>query len=201
MREPQPSDDLDGMLDTVWAMLAAGSSDRRAALHTPTVATIVDGMPSARVMVLRGADRDLRRLTFHSDIRAVKVAALGTEPRVAVTGYDADARLQFRLGGVATVRSGSAVAARWAAIGGFGRRAYQTTLPPGSTLGSPGSGLPADLDTVDAAAVAGDAGSANFAVIEIVLDRIEWLLLAHDGHRRAAYDHGGNGWTGRWLVP
>jgi len=201
MTEPYAGDDLGVMLDRLWALLDNGSRDRHAALHLPTVATVIDGAPSARVMVLRAVERKSRRLTFHSDRRAEKIAGLAADARLTVVGYDAGARLQLRLGGSAVVRSGAAVSARWAAMDGFGRRAYRTVLPPGSPLDSPGTGLPPQFEQSRRDEAPGEAGAENFAVLEVTLDRLEWLLLAHDGHRRAVFKYRSPGWAGQWLVP
>mgnify|MGYP003657257762 CR=1 FL=1 len=51
-------DDLDAVLADVWQRLGRAAKDRRAAMHTPVVATVTEaGLPSQRVMVLRSFDR------------------------------------------------------------------------------------------------------------------------------------------------
>lgn len=194
-------DDLDVMFEAVWELLQQGARDRRAALHLPVVASAGPDGSDARVMVLRGVDRARHCLRFHTDRRAMKAAQISADPRVCIVGYDADARLQLRLHGVAVVQSGAEASAHWAATEAFGRRAYRTTLPPGSRLAAPGSGLPAEFERVAAGEPPSEAGRENFAVLEVTLDRIEWLLLAHSGHRRAVHRRTGNGWHAEWCVP
>jgi len=201
MATERPGDDLDAMFDATWELLVQGAADRRAALHLPVVVSIGPDGPDARVMVLRGVDRARHSLRFHTDRRAMKAAHIAIDPRVGIVGYDADARLQLRLHGVAVVHSGAEVAAYWATTETFGRRAYRTTLPPGSPLAAPGSGLPPEFERVAAGDPLSEAGRDNFAVLEVALDRIEWLLLAHSGHRRAVHCRTGDDWHGEWRVP
>lgn len=192
------ANDLERMLDIVWQHLARGVVDRGAALHQPVVATASADGPAARVMVLRGADRARHSLRFHTDRRAGKVTAITQDPRVAITGYDAETRVQLRLSGRAAELDAAASDAIWSGIEGLGRRSYRTTAAPGSPLAEAGTGLPAEYA---GAAPPSDAGRCNFAALEITLDTIEWLLLAHSGHRRARHERHGEAWQGTWLVP
>ena len=143
--------------------------------------------------MLRATDRDRATLQFYTDLRSAKIAVVLADRRVALAGYDPDMRLQLRLRGDAAVSgSGDAVDARWARLGPASRRNYQTALPPGTVLDAPGDGLG------DAFA---DGGRANFAVVTVTLDRLEWLRLGDAGHRRAAYARVAGAWTGSWRIP
>lgn len=181
------------MFDTVWCLLEAAVVDPASALRWPVVATVSADGPSARLMVLRSADRVAGTLAFYTDQRAAKVAELTDDPRIAITGYDPASRLQLRLYGTATLLTGSPVSKRWHAIGDSERQAYATTLPPGSRLDAPGSGLPVEAALWDC--------KANFAVLEVSVIQLEWLLLAASGHRRARHEYRDNRWSGSWLVP
>ena len=175
--------------DRVWAMLAAAVDDPSSSLRTPVVATVHDGAADGRVMVVRAVDRDRATLTFFTDSRAAKVAAVTAAPQVAVIAYDPGARLQFRLCGVAEIAvAGAAVESAWATVPGHARRAYRTLAAPGTP--SPGP----------TATLVEDDGRASFAVLTVTVDSIDWLDLASPGHRRAAYDRA-SGWRGEWVVP
>jgi pyridoxamine 5'-phosphate oxidase len=178
--------------DRAWAMLAAAPGDPTSGLRLPVVATVSDGAPDARVIVVRSVDRAAHSLTVYSDRRAAKIAVLAAAPRVAVTGYDTATRLQLRLHGTATVATaGADIDAAWAALTPFGRSAYQNVEPPGTPVPHP-LGPPV---------LPADGGRAAFAVITIVVDRFEWLDLAVPGHRRGLHVRDGGGWKGCWLVP
>lgn len=44
-------------------------------------------------------------------------------------------------------------------------------------------------------------GAAHFAVLAARVARLEFLYLAHQGHRRARFTWNGGAWQGEWLVP
>lgn len=185
------SPELAAGLDRAWAVLAAAVATRDAPLRTPVVATAGDGGADGRVMVLRGVDRPAATLTFFTDVRAAKVAAVALAPDVAVVGYDAGERLQLRLRGTAAIATtGAAVVAAWTALSPDARDAYRTAAAPGS---------PADSSAA-AARLAGD-GRATFALLVVSLAEIEWLDLAGPVHRRARYRLVGTEWDAMWCVP
>jgi pyridoxamine 5'-phosphate oxidase len=110
--------------------------------------------------------------------------------------------VQLRLSGKACIEHSSAIAdTAWAATNPSSRRCYLGAAPSQPSA-LPTSGLIADLEGrvphIDETA----PGRANFAVVLAQLDRLEWLYLAHDGHRRAAFLRDTSGvWIGQWLTP
>jgi pyridoxamine 5'-phosphate oxidase len=188
--DPAPTvDPLVAGLDRVWAMLAAAIADPSASLRTPVVANVCNGAADGRVMVVRAVDRDRATLTFFTDSRAAKVAAVTAEPHVAVIAYDSASRLQFRLCGVAQIAvTGATVESAWATVPPGARRSYRTRAAPGTPSPGP-TALLADGD-----------GRAAFAVLTVIVDSIEWLDLATPGHRRAIYRREPE-WRGGWIVP
>lgn len=184
---------LDECLAEAFRRLARGVADRRAPFHTPTLATIgADGAPEARTLVLRGFEPGSRTLRLHTDARSGKVAELAREPRCALHFYDPGAKLQLRLAGRAAVHGDDAVAeAAWGASREFSRMCYAIAPAPGTPVAEP---PPAPRDA--------EAGRGVFRVILLRFDRLEWLELAAEGHRRARF-----AWTrdgapdAAWLVP
>jgi pyridoxine/pyridoxamine 5'-phosphate oxidase len=198
-------DDLDDVRSDIWKRLGRAAKDRRSAMHTPVVATIgADGAPNQRVMVLRAFDPAQCLLRFHTDSRAAKVADLAKGAAVSVLFYDAQAKRQFRLTGTAWTETDTALADHaWSASTLFARRCYLADPAPGTVSAMPVSGLAADIEgrvPADEAEVA--AARENFAILLARIERIEFLHLAHTGHRRAMFHAGPEGaWTGQWLVP
>ncbi len=140
-------------------------------------------------MVLRAVDVACATLTFFTDARAAKLAALNGDARVAVVAYDPVSQTQLRLRGAAAVATdGAAVEACWATVPVSSRRAYATTSAPGSAVPT------ADVD------LGGDA-RANFAVLTVFVDEIDRLDLAGPQHVRVAFRRDGAGWRGGWRVP
>ena len=199
------ADDRAAVLSDVGQRLGRAAKDRRAAMHTPVVATIAqDGSPSQRVMVLRAFDRTTATMRFHTDSRAAKADHIGAGSPVSILGYDAGAKRQFRLSGVARMETDTPAADKaWAEATLFAKRCYLADPAPGTVSDAPVSGLAADIEgrvPEDEQEVA--PGRPNFALLMAQIDTIEFLHLAHTGHRRALFRRSPDGeWRGQWLVP
>ena len=193
------ADNLDAIAADLWARLADAAASGRSAWHTPAVGT-ADG--DLRIMVLRHADPAAANLRFHTDARSPKARLIGGGAPVSLLFYDAAAKLQLRCAGIGkAVSTGAPADAAWAASAASSRRCYLAELAPGTISETPTSGLPAAAEGRVPTLVESEAGRANFAVITVALTRIDWLHLAHNGHRRAMFERSGDGWAGSWVVP
>jgi hypothetical protein len=202
VQHPSFYNDLDETLAECWRRLSRGVADRRSPFHSPTVATVGrDGVPRARVVILRGCEPSARRLRFHTDRRSDKAAELSANPALALTGYDPAAKLQIRVEGRATLHLDDPVAdAAWESSRSFSRVCYGVAPGPGTPIAH-GDGFALPQDEAEIA-----AGRANFCAVVIAIERLEWLYLAHDGHRRARFTLNGAGqaeaqFAGQWLTP
>jgi pyridoxamine 5'-phosphate oxidase len=187
--------DLAAVQDSCWALLARGVADRRHAFHHPAIATIdADGAPRSRIVILRGVDAASASLRFHTDRRSAKCAEIAARPRISCLFYDPEGRIQLRVDGMASLHLDDAIAdAAWASSQRMSRVCYGTAPAPGTPLASPDAfALPED----DAAIA---AGRAHFAAVVVTAERLEWLFLRHEGHRRAAFDLGSG--AAEWLAP
>jgi pyridoxamine 5'-phosphate oxidase len=190
--------DLDGSLAHAWAMIGRGVADRRFAFHTPVVATVDQaGGPCQRVMVLRAADGAARSLRLHTDARSEKLAHIAEQPRISLAFYDVGEKLQLRVGGHARVHQRDETAREaWLQSRPQSRLCYEQPVAPGASVDKPLPELP-----VDARFATSDDGQQNFAVLMVIVDTIEWLYLAIEGHRRARWAWHGDRWQGTWLAP
>lgn len=178
---------LDGIHTRVWDRLLRGVHDRNAPARHPVLATVTpDGLPAARTVVLRGADRAKATLQVHTDLAAPKIADLRARPVAALHVWDAGQRLQIRITAQARILSGAEVAEIWARIPDPAREVYGAT----PTTGNP---IPQAL------AYAKPADPAAFAVVALGVTRIDALHLGAQ-HRRAAFTCD-TSWAGTWLVP
>ena len=197
---PPHPDTLGDVLDQAWSLLTRGVADRRHCFHTPVlVTTDDDGLPDARTVVLRRADRDGRVLGCHTDGRSPKVAQIGRQPVVAWHFYDAGGRVQLRCRGRTRViddPSDPALVEAWARTSAGSRVCYRAPEPPSTRTDAPASNQPpAEPDDPD-------EGLDNFRLVRTVLDRLEWLRLRHDGHRRALFTWDDAGaCAATWLEP
>ena len=187
--EPFPDhyNDLAATLKFAWQMIGRGVQDRRSAFHTPVLAThSVDG-PQARVLVLRACDAAARRLTFHTDTRSAKIPELASDPRAALTFYDAARKVQLRINGIGRVHAGDALSRqRWAASRPSSLRCY-LGAQPGAVSPEPTSGLPAQVLGREPELSELASAEPYFAVIDVTVQRLEWLYLHTRGQRRALF--------------
>ncbi len=197
--------DLDLSLAKAWALLADGRKNRNSPLHTPVIGSVDgQGSPSQRVMVLRSVDEQARTLRFNTDSRSAKANQIGDGTRICVLGYHAEAKVQLRMWGTGFIhRNGEAREAAWARATAFSKRCYLADPGPGSSIAEAGSGLPAELEGQRPTEEQLVAAKENFAVLEFCMDKMEWLYLAHTGHRRAVFTwHEDDGqWDGEWIIP
>lgn len=184
-----PFDEPDAALAHCWQMLVRASRDRKADWRTPVLATVgLDGAPRARVLVLRRAEPGAGLLWLHTDVRAGKTAELRAEPRAALTFWDSRRALQLRVEGHALFESDPAVLAEaWARVPEGSRRNY-------ATVAAPGSRQEGDVRH-------GADGAANFAMIAVRAERLEWLWLGPVAHQRGESRRLDDGWLSCRLVP
>src|ERR1700712_5284682 len=88
------------LFKSIWDALRAGAGAGRSPFSVLQAATVgVDGNPKVRTIVLRDANEDLARLSFHTDIRSEKVRELRERPVISIHGYDPEQLVQIRLEG------------------------------------------------------------------------------------------------------
>jgi pyridoxamine 5'-phosphate oxidase len=194
--------DLGLSFDKAWSVIEPGISKRTSAAHTPVVATLdAAGIPQQRVMVLRAADRQQRRLRFHTDSRSAKIEQSGP---ASVLMYDPDEKVQLRFEGSASAQTnGDEVDAAWQASTTFARRCYMAKTAPGSLAAGATSGLPEWIEGKQPAEAQLEPYRPNFALLWFDIASVEFLYLANAGHRRAKWhwDEYAGTWSGRWLIP
>ncbi|BDI60707.1 pyridoxamine 5'-phosphate oxidase family protein [Qipengyuania nanhaisediminis] len=189
---------LEDVRADIAARLTEAVRDRRSPMHVPTIVTSdVD----ARVMVLRGFDKEGWRLRFHTDMRAPKVRAIAADPRMAVLLYDKPAKIQLRLRGKGQVLCDHPLADQaWQDSTNFARRCYLGD-GPGTASEVSTSGLPARFEGAEPSDDELVPARANFAVIDLRITHADWFHLAHTGHVRAQFTRDGDAWEGRWCSP
>ena len=169
--------DLAGALDGIW--------ERLGAMREVALATSGPDGPEARTVVLRRADRVAGEVEMVSDSETAKVRALRADPRAAVMHWDAEEALQVRLSLRVRILVGDED--RWDAMPPAGRWNYGAVPPPGTPVPAPD-------------AWERPRERARFAVLIGAVRRIDAVLLAADGHRRAAWD-AADAFAGAWLSP
>lgn len=183
--------DLREVERTAWDMLSRGALSRKSAFHQATVASVTaDGLPAARTVVLRKADRDAWTLRFHTDTRSRKFTELSQSQACEMLFYDHGAKIQVRARGNARLHhQDETTEAIWGSMRDMSKACYRQPVGPGEVLAAP-DGAEGDL-------LSDAGGYSHFVVVMLAVREIEWLYLAAKGHRRALIERD----AGRWLAP
>ena len=190
----------DVLADEAWARLVEAADDPTHPMRLFLLATVdALGVPDARLMVLRGAGRSLGKIWFYTDRRSEKVDQLRKRPELCAVTYDRRDGVQLRLRGAATIHElNSAAAQHWSQTSAAVRALYASPDAPGRPLRLPDPRLMTIKHALDAGAEA--LARQNFAVIETLVQTIEWLQLKDDDQRRAIL-HASTGWAVQPLAP
>jgi len=188
MDNPHPwAETLPLLYEHLWARLIRGVHDRHAPARHPVLATVsAQGVPQARTLVLRGADKPAATLTFYTDLHSAKVEELRTSPLAALHVWDASAHLQTRIEASVTLLTGDDVSDIWQRLPEHSRLAYSS---------GPAPGTPID----DSLVYSKTPDQSAFAVLRLDIQAIDALHLGPD-HRRARFSRADD-WAGQWLVP
>lgn len=189
---------FDSILSDIARRLSQGASERDCALHTPVIAT---ADADARVMVLRAFDAERWTLRLHTDTRSPKCTAIASGAPVGVLGYDREAKVQLRLRGTGRIETDTPLAdAAWEESTNFAKRCYLGE-GPGAASDAPTSGLPEWAEGINPSDEQIMPARANFAILLIELEQLDWFYLANSGHIRAQFARVGDDWEGRWVAP
>jgi general stress protein 26 len=169
----------------LWSELEQAVTDRTHGWRTPVLATVAaDGLPDARTVVLRKADRASQRLKVFTDQRSPKVAQLQANPDAQLVFWCPDRQWQLRARVTARIDANSdQTAAIWAHV-------RQTTAAGDYlTADAPGSLLSDQVPL--------SADQHALCVLEFQVRSLDWLMLSRQGHRRARLEQG----RLVWLTP
>lgn len=173
----------------VWMELGRATQDRHHEWRTPVLATVGnDGLPNARIVVLRHADAAQTRLQIYTDSRSPKISELTTQPTAVLVFWSKRLSWQLRVRVNMTVQmTGQEVDAVWERV------SQSAAAGDYLSLSAPGDALAGE----PAAQVPGTGKHHHLAVLTAQVQDIGWLELARSGHRRALF--GAGNW--QWLVP
>ena len=189
---------LDRIHAACWQELDAAAHTRGHAWRTMALATVAPPdtagdapVADVRSVVLREVTADERLLVFYTDSRSPKVAQLRAQPLATLMLWCPRLGWQLRLRARMAVDTGGlGVSSRWARLKMHpAAQDYLSPLPPGAKLDTPAHQAPAAPDR---------DSREHFAVVYVTIERIDWLELHAEGHRRAVFDVPG---AGRWVTP
>ena len=200
--KPDYYNDLDKVYSKIWKLLDFGLQNRDAPFHIPVFICGDKNKSDGRIIVLRGVDKERKKIWFHSDIRSNKIKILKINPESTLLFYDKSEKIQLRIFGQTKINYKNEITERsWKKTAHMSRQCYLGNKAPGSDTSNPTSGLTEDIDNSKYTLEESEIGYKNFCVIESYIKSIEWLYLAAKGHRRAYFDLNKKQLEKKWLIP
>ena len=193
--------------DLIWQNLVAGARSNKHPWNEGCFSTVEFGdtgtvAPRTRTVILRRADRDLRTIDLHTDVRSAKIRQLdaGQQPAaVCWLFYQSSSKIQLRLEGTAELINDQRADAAWQQATLPSRSAYLSIQPPG-LVGS--DRQPPDTSDRIVTAAESERGRDNFRIIRTTVRHVDWLYLRRGAHVRAHLDYQASPHEScRWVVP
>ena len=176
---------LSSLLDLAWSRIEAGLEEDVPARQF-VLATVADGRPAARTMVLRGASRGDGTVETHTDLASPKVAALRADPEAVIHVWDEPVSLQIRARVRIEIVAGPEVDPIWDDVPEGARDNYGGEPAPGEPIERPEDYEPG-------------AARERFAVLRAHVEALD-LLSLEDPPLHALYERL-DSFAGRWLAP
>ncbi|RMB59457.1 pyridoxamine 5'-phosphate oxidase [Dokdonia sinensis] len=168
--------------------LVNGHAKKRHPFRYFTLATIEDGKPRQRTVVLRKTLIDLS-LVFFTDSRTQKIEDLKQQNVCSALFYHPKQLLQLRITGKAElITDKDEIATYWHTVQESSKKDYTTDRAPGTAIKNP------DL-------VSYSKEDAHFCPVKIIPTSIEYLRLKRPNHIRVLFTKKDDDWSGEFLVP
>ncbi|ORM79987.1 pyridoxamine 5'-phosphate oxidase family protein [Pantoea eucrina] len=186
----------DAHLQAIWQKLTHAVSARSPFTLMQLASVAENAQPKIRTIVLRDFSLAPASLLFTTDVRSAKVQEMRDNPQVSLLGWDVENSFQLRLEGKAgCVDEGELRRTVWQKLRPAAQQLFYSPDSPGEILDDPDA-----LRSGHASASLADPPE-NFALIRIMIERVESLDVSSEPHQRREFLLRANGWTGRWLVP
>ena len=200
--KPDYYNDLEKVYTKIWELLESGLKRRDVPFHIPTFICGDKKKFDGRIVVLRGIDKEEKKIWFHSDIRSNKIKILKSNSKSNLLFYDKSEKIQLRITGQAKINHLNDITKKsWKKTVHMSRQCYLGDKAPGISVSEPTSGLTTDVDNLKYTIEESEIGYKNFCVIETYIKSIEWLYLAAKGHRRAYFNLNKKQLEKKWLIP
>lgn len=188
----KPGATLEVVFQDVQQEIRRGVVDKKHPFRFITLATVQNGIPEARYVVLRKVDEQFN-FYLYTDARTTKVKAIQSNPMVSVLLYHPQKRVQVRVQTSAMIHHKDSLASdHWTRVQGDAQKAYNSILAPGEFISVPEQAYTWEEELSNA---------ENFAVILLKPCKLDILQLNGLEHLRAAFNFTAEGWQGEWLVP
>ena len=178
---------LDQILKDLKNEVKFGYLKKKHAFRYPSLASVEEGMPVQRTVVLRDTTDDFE-LIMYTDERSDKIRQFENNPNSSLLFYNHKKLLQVKIEGkMKMIRSGKEYEEYWSKVQGNSQKDFITKKPPGTLIENP--------DKIDY-----KEDEHHFCLLKLVPERMEFLQLKRPNHIRARFDKSDD-WQGQFLNP
>ena len=129
---------LKGIYEEIWDYLDIAVKDRKSGFHTFSLATISNGYPDNRTVVLRGCCKKTMKLSFHTNNFSNKIIDISADHNVSALFYDKEKKIQIRIVGIANINNDNSYCKeKWENMSNQSKECYFQNINPGKTVDNP----------------------------------------------------------------
>ena len=191
MNSNENLNDVNEILESINRVLSRGAKDRHSDYHTFSVATSENNLVNNRTVVLREFNYDKKYLCYHTNFSSEKISELKKNNNIACLFYSKKDKIQIRINGQAQINNNNQLCEqKWEAMSDLSKSCYFQNHNPGRKIANP--------DEVKQSL--NDSMSKLFTIINVDIEKIDWLYLSRHGHKRAFFLKKNN-FDGYWVAP
>ncbi len=180
-------DMLATILDDLKQEIKFGYLKKKHPFRYPILASVYDGRPMQRTVVLRHVTNDFQ-LVMYTDSRSTKIQQFMANSNASLLFYHPKKRMQIQVQGCVQIHTNDGIyQTYWQKMQGQSLNDFQTEDAPGSPIDQP-----TDVDY--------NSQNNYFCVVTLMPDSFEYLQLNRPHHTRALFSQS-DGWQGRFLTP
>tara|TARA_B100001121_G_scaffold142736_1_gene124918 strand:- start:826 stop:1401 length:576 start_codon:yes stop_codon:yes gene_type:complete len=184
-------DNLDDVYSNIWSSISRGVNDRHSDFHTFSLATSIKDDINNRTVVLRGHNQELGKVIFHTHASSEKIKDISANPKVECMFYSKKNKTQIRFKGKAIINQNNEVCMKkWSSMSDQSKLCYFQNIDPGLKI----------IDPKEVNQKLGNELSKDFSIIEVDIEKTDWLYLSHEGHLRAIFINNQKD-SGYWVAP
>lgn len=186
---------LDELLSLTWENIFDSVSNKKKAMHSPTLSIQGELVPP-RTVILRDFDPDLRQCIFHTDIRSEKIMSMKQSSVAFIHAYDHHDQWQLRMTGeISLSHNDNLTRYWWNKLNNFNKKVYYIENDPGQAINNY-----QDVHYIYNKEKK-DNGYMNFSVLTFIIKKVECLILGHGAQRRSLHQWSDKKLVQHWIAP
>ena len=178
MNHNENLNDVSEIMNSIEKSLTRGVNDRHSDYHTLSVATLGEHTINNRTVVLREFNSERKFLRYHTNFLSEKIIDLKKNNKIACLFYSKKDKIQIRINGKAQINNNNQLCEqKWKAMSDLSKLCYFQNHNPGRKIANPNEVKQSPNDSM----------SKLFTIINVDIEKIDWLYLSRHGHKRAFF--------------